>query len=116
MAKPRRKQGHKKRGTLDARFVEATWVGFSGRSNEHVVVLKSGGPAIRVRTVRTRPPSERWNAEAVVEIIATPDTPNPKDPLQKEPRPERDTMGLDFSGRGEVKIFRSKGTNSGSRT
>ena len=44
----------KKQGALEPRFHDATRVGYNDRSNEHIVVLKEGGPAIDVRTVRPR--------------------------------------------------------------
>ena len=100
LAKPKRKQSTSKKKSLDAKFLEATWVGYSTRSNEHIVVLKDGGPAINVRTLRSRLEGERWSAEAVEAIRATPDIPNPRDHNQKEPRPERETRGLDFGARG----------------
>ena len=62
LAKPKRKKQAFQRSTLGARFLEATWVGYETRSNEHLVVLAGGGPAIRVRTVRPRSESERCNA------------------------------------------------------
>ena len=100
LAKPKRKYSKNKRRTLDARFVEATWVGYSTRSNEHIVVLQNGGPAIRVRTVKSRPESERWCHNALNEVIATPDVPNPSDARQNEPKPERETKGIDYGARG----------------
>ena len=52
LAKPKRRKTFFKNKTLDARMLEATWVGYSSRSNEHLVILKEGGPAIRVRTAK----------------------------------------------------------------
>ena len=86
--------------TLDAKFREATWVGYSGRTAEHVVILPEGGPAIKVRTAKTKPSSERWNVEAVKCVTATPDAPYPKDPNQIDPRSERETLGQDFGAKG----------------
>ena len=51
---------------------------------------------MKVRTAKSRPSSERWNAEAVKCVIATPDAPNPKNPNQMDPRSERETLRLDF--------------------
>ena len=52
LAKPKRSNKQvKKKGALEPRFHDATWVGYNDRSNEHIVVLKEGGPAIKVRTV-----------------------------------------------------------------
>ena len=99
LAKPKRKKSVFRSRTLDARMMEATWVGYSTRSNEHIVVMSGGGPAIRVRTVKPRPESEQWSYDAIIAIAATPDKPNPRDSSQTAPRPERDTQGIDF-GRG----------------
>ena len=98
--KTKRRHSAGKTKTLDARFLEATWVGYSTRSNAHIVVVAGGGPAIRVRTLRPRPENERWNFEAVDAIKATPDAPNPCDAEQRDPRPERETRGMDFGARG----------------
>eukprot|EP00974_Lingulodinium_polyedra_P114182 11054891-Lingulodinium_polyedra.AAC.1 len=57
-AKPKRRKSLFRQRSLSARFVGATWVGFSGRTNEHIVVVNGGGPAVRVRTARARPESE----------------------------------------------------------
>ena len=75
-------------------------MGYFDRSNEHIVVLKEGGPAIKVRTVRPKAEGERWSAIAIKDIVATPDMPNPKDDSQKDPRSERNTRGLDFGASG----------------
>ena len=40
-------QGHEECSTLDARFQEATWVGYNGRTGEHIVVSPGGGSAIQ---------------------------------------------------------------------
>ena len=55
----------KRKLSLRSNWIEGTWVGFNSRSNEHVIVLPGGGPAMRVRTVRARPSSERWSAKAI---------------------------------------------------
>ena len=75
----------RKKGALEPRFHDATWVGYNDRSNEHIVVLKEGGPAIKVRTVRPKAEGDRWSAIAIQDIVATPDMPNPKDDSQKRP-------------------------------
>ena len=97
LAKPKRSnKAIKKKQALDARFLDATWVGFDTRSAEHMVVLKDKGPAIKVRTVKPRAASERWSSSAIEDIIATPDAPNPKDETQQELKSERNTKGLNF--------------------
>ena len=87
----KRKQQTARKTSLATRWKEATWVGFSTRTNEHIVVVNDGGPAIKVRTLRPRPESERWSEEAINKIVATPDAPNPKDPSQTEPKGPRET-------------------------
>ena len=103
MAKPVR-QGNwskldrdpKRKLSLQSNWIEGTWVGFDSRTHEHIVVAPRGGPALRIRTVRARPASERWSLQAVREILATPDKPNPKDPSQANVRQERHTRGVKF--------------------
>ena len=65
------------------------------------MVLKEGGPAIKVRTVRPRAGGERWSAIAIKDIAATPDMPNPKDESQKGPqeRTQYERLGLWCFGR-----------------
>ena len=41
--------------------------------------------------MKPRPNSERWSLDAIKEMIATPDVPNPKDERQREPRNEGTT-------------------------
>ena len=100
LAEPKRKSRQVRQKTLDAKFREATWVGYSGRTAEHMVILPAGGPAIKVRTAKSRPSSERWNAKTIKCVIATPDAPNPKDPNHMDPWSERETLGLDFGAKG----------------
>ena len=100
VAKLKRKSRQVRQKILDAKFREARWVGYSGRTAGHVVILPQGGAAIKVRTAKSRRLSERWNAEAITCVIATPDAPNPKDLNQIDPRSERETLGLDFGAKG----------------
>ena len=65
-----------------------------------MVVLKEGGPAIKVMTVRPKEEGERLSEIAIKDIVATPDMPNPKDDSQKDPRSERNPRGLDFGTSG----------------
>ena len=55
---------------------------------------------LRVRTIRPRPGSERGSAEAIEEIKATFNHPNPKDQAQSEPQPERKTEGVEHGSSG----------------
>ena len=68
-------------------------MGYNDRNNGHIVVLKEGGPAIKVRTVRPKAEGERWSAIAIKDIVAEPDMPNRKDDSQKE-RTQYDRLGL----------------------
>ena len=53
-AKPKRKQKNNRKRPMISRWYEGTWVGFDDRTNEHIVVLKDGGPALKTRTVKPR--------------------------------------------------------------
>ena len=75
---------------LKSRWEDAVWVGIAKRSNEHIVVLEGGGPAIRCRTIKRRPADSRWSAELVAGIKATPRAPNPREPGEQRLRTERD--------------------------
>ncbi len=101
MAKPMRARKTNKKLSLRQRWVEATWVGIDKRTNEHLVVLDDGGPAIRVRTVTRRPMSGRWNTEKVKKVRARPLNPNPQDDEQTETLPERLTKGMEITERGD---------------
>ena len=86
--------------SLKSSWIEATWVGFDDSTHEHLVVVPGTmGPALRVRTVRTRPPSERWSAKAIEEIRATPDVPNPRDESQRHIGTERNTKGMEVGAK-----------------
>ena len=68
MAKPKRSNKQvKKKGALEPRLHDATWVGYNDRSNEHIVVLKEGGPANRRRTMeRDWNPNRGYTRSSVV--------------------------------------------------
>ena len=76
------------------RWIGGTWVDSDDRTHEHLLILNSG-QAARVRSVRTVPASERWNAEAVLAIKATPNAQNLADAQQKGDYPARDAMRKD---------------------
>ena len=95
LAKPMRARKSRKKLSLRSRWVEAVWVGSTRHSKEHIVVLEgSNGAAIKVRTVKRRVESDRWNADCIKAIVATPRCPNPKDEAQNRPMPIQDTMNL----------------------
>ena len=79
--------------SLRTKWIEATWVGATRNSNEHLVVLPKGGPVIKVRTVQRRTLADRWDLQAIKDIRATPRRPNPSDESQRDPMPERETAG-----------------------
>ncbi len=82
-----RGKAKKHRKKLKRRSVDAVWVGQIARTGEHVVV-RSGGNAVRCRTVRRVPVEHRWIAERALSITATPRLPSPNStkPEDIEPR------------------------------
>ena len=108
LAKPKRQLRSNRKQSLKSRWRMGTWVGIAPRSNEHLVVLPGGGPIIKVRTVKRRPIDEKWNSEAIKEIVATTRHPNPRDLDQSKVLAEGQTKGLtaeiDISRSVEVQI------------
>ena len=72
------------------------WLGIEPRTGEHRVALLEGGPVIRVRTVIRVPDSEKWKADEIAKLRATPRKPNPLDEEQTETKTARETKGLDI--------------------
>ena len=64
------------RNKMASRWVKGTWVGMVDRSHESILVA-AAGRAVRVRTIRRRPFSERWNLQAIEDMNATPRRPIP---------------------------------------
>ena len=93
------KKSRRKR-SLKSRVVHGIWVGIYPRTGDHKVILLSGGPAIRVRTIIRRPDSEKWNATEILNIVATRRRPNPRNTDQREPNSMRETKGFDIGGDG----------------
>ena len=89
LAKPMRQKQTQRKVWLKSRWVEATFVGITRNSNEHVVVLLAGGPAIRVWTVKRRLVDDKWSFDAIKAIKSTVRHPNTKNQDQSEPNPER---------------------------
>ena len=82
---------------LAPRSVEATWVGQMGRTGEHIVVGPSGN-AMRCRTIRRVAAEDRWQAEAILQIEATPRRPGPSQRKPEEVNPgmlEGEAVALD---------------------
>ena len=100
MAKPLRAQKSNKKLSLKSKWVFGTWLGMTRRSGEHLVALAGGGAVIKVRTVKRRTMADRWNGDAIKEIVATPRLPNPKNASQERVMPERLTSGADPGGDG----------------
>ena len=100
LAKPKRKTRSRSGNSTRARWLKGTWVGWDERTGEHVVVLHTG-QAVRIRSVRPVPESERWSAEAVRAMRATPHAPNPKDIDRRDPLPARDAKRKDDAARGQ---------------
>ena len=98
LAKPLRAKKTTKKLSLRTKWVNATWLGMSEKTGEHIVAVENGGAAIRVRTVKRKPKEDRWSEEALNKIQATPRRPNPKDERQEEPLPERLTTGANPAG------------------
>ncbi len=74
----RRNKGRtrKQKRKLAPRAIPAVWVGQVGRTGEHIVI-KENGDAVRCRTVKRNAPEDRWLAEKVMLIKATPRCPAP---------------------------------------
>ena len=98
LAKPLRSIKSRRKKSLKSKWVFGTWVGATSRSSEHLVILREGGAAIRVRSVKRRPEDERWCAQAIKDIVASPKAPNPKDKNQGDVMPERLTRDADPGG------------------
>ena len=64
------------------------------------MALVEGGPVIRVRTVIRVSDSDKWNAEQIMKLVATPRQPNPSDKVQKEANNILDTKGIDLGEGG----------------
>ena len=47
-------------------------------------ISEQGGQAIRCRSVRRRPEVNKWDAEKIRNIVASPRMPNPEDPSRPD--------------------------------
>ncbi len=101
LAKPKRSRTSTRKQALVSRWKHAIWVGMSERSNEHVVVLAEGGPAIKVRTIKRKPITDRWSAEAIDNIKATPRRPKPQDEEQPKVQYESNTQRIEVDIGGD---------------
>ena len=61
---------------LAPRSIRAVWVGQIARTGEHIVI-KPNGDAVKCRSMKRVPIEERWRAEDVLKIVATPRYPTP---------------------------------------
>ena len=100
LAKPKRNPRTTRKQSLKSRWVDATYVGASRSTNEHIVVLPEGGAAIRCRTIRRKPSENRWDKKAIEDIVAGPRNPNPKDWSQFKPESESATKGIQLEAEG----------------
>ena len=75
---PSKKRDGKRKKKFKPRLILGTWVGVTERSGEHKAVTHQGR-TIRVRTIKCKPVEDRWNADRVLAIKATPKHPNPAD-------------------------------------
>ena len=66
--------------SLASKWRKGTWVGIDIKSGMHIVVLKSD-VAVRVRTIKRRPDSEKWDPDVLLNITCTPRIPNPNTAL-----------------------------------
>ena len=57
-------------GDLDARWASGVWLGKRWKSIEHLV--HTNGEVIKCRAVSRKPLEERWSADAIESIVATP--------------------------------------------
>ena len=89
LAKIARGPQARRKQALRSRWEDAVWVGIAKKSNEHIVILEGGGPAIRCRTIKRRAADSRWDAGKVAGIKATPVNPNPRDPGEQTLKTER---------------------------
>ena len=51
LAKIERGKNSHRRQALASKWQDAIWVGVAERSNEHIVLMEGGGPAVRCRTL-----------------------------------------------------------------
>ena len=107
LAKPTRQKQTQRKVSLKSGWVEATFVGITSNSNEHVVVLPAGGPAIRVRKVKRRLVDDR-SLNAIEAVKSTVRHPNPKNQDQSELKPERLAQGIDLGESEGQKFMETK--------
>ena len=75
--KPKRRPQTNRKQALESKWKTSTWVGMTGRSDEHIVISPDEGLgfAIRARTARRMSSDQRWSSEAIPSIRATVKTP-----------------------------------------
>ena len=91
---------------LTTRWCLGTWVGMVERTGEHVIIAKSSGKAVRVRTIKRVPEVARWDADAILNMKATPRYPDPSNKAQQEVEVQ---VELDQEGGAEQEKERSEG-------
>ena len=77
LKKPSIEKKHKRaKKKLVERSILGVWLGVYARTGEHIV-LKENGDVVRVRTINRRPEGQRFNADMITSIEATPRRPTP---------------------------------------
>jgi len=72
---------------LEDRWIgPVTWIGKAERGDQHMTVSADGRAVELYRSVRRLPPSQRWKAEAMAKIKATPWQPKVTEPGEVKPR------------------------------
>ena len=64
--KPKRRPQTNRKQSLDSKWKIGTWVGMTGRSNDHIVIILDGG--FGFRTLRGMSVDQRWNSDAIEHI------------------------------------------------
>ena len=78
--KSKTKTVHKNK--MATRWIRGTWVGMTDRSHESILITRQG-KAVRVRTIKRTPIEERWSAEEIKKIVATPRNPVPGEKVEE---------------------------------
>jgi hypothetical protein len=98
--KLKRKKKTTKKDALSTKWRRGIWMGVTTRSNEHIVIIDGGEEAVRVRTIKRRPIDERWSAEGVEAIKATPRHPTVKKVQREDVKSDDKSRPIDIGGDG----------------
>ena len=92
-----------KRGDLEAKMKEGTFVGVLENSEEYVIMTSTG--AVKARTIRRQIPERRWNKEAILKMKGTAWAPRDgekEEPVPAAVRSEERPMGTEETSKPEV--------------